>query len=41
MTWLNASPLDMAGLGAKVFLVNFCTFGCIKWLRTFVSQIEG
>jgi thiol-disulfide isomerase/thioredoxin len=31
--WLNSAPLDAAGLGGKVVLVNFWTYTCINWLR--------
>ena len=33
--WLNSSPLTPAGLRGKVVLVNFWTYTCINWLRTF------
>ncbi len=31
--WLNAEPLDPAGLRGSVVLVNFWTLTCINWLR--------
>jgi len=33
--WLNSPPLDAASLHGKVVLVEFWTFTCINWLRTF------
>jgi thiol-disulfide isomerase/thioredoxin len=33
--WLNSPPLTAAGLRGKVVLVNFWTYTCINWLRTF------
>ena len=33
--WVNSSPLTPAGLRGKVVLVDFWTFTCINWLRTF------
>jgi len=33
-TWLNSSPLTMAGLKGKVVLVQFWTYSCINCLRT-------
>ncbi len=33
--WLNSPPLTPAGLRGKVVLVNFWTYTCINWLRTF------
>src|SRR5256884_9016162 len=32
--WLNAPPLEAAGLRGKVVLVQFWTYTCINWLRT-------
>src|SRR2546430_15040554 len=33
--WLNSEPLSPAGLRGKVVLVDFWTFTCVNWLRTF------
>ncbi len=33
--WLNSPPLDMASLRGKVVLVDFWTYTCINWLRTY------
>ncbi len=33
--WLNSPPLTAASLSGKVVLVNFCTYTCINWLRSF------
>jgi thiol-disulfide isomerase/thioredoxin len=33
--WLNSDPLSPAGLRGKVVLVDFWTFTCVNWLRTF------
>jgi thiol-disulfide isomerase/thioredoxin len=33
--WLNSPPLSVADLQGKVVLVNFWTYTCINWLRTF------
>ncbi len=33
--WLNSPPLTPAKLRGKVVLVNFWTYTCINWLRTF------
>ncbi len=33
--WLNSPPMTSAGLRGKVVLVNFWTYTCINWLRTF------
>jgi len=33
--WLNSQPLTAAGLRGKVVLVDFWTYTCINWRRTF------
>src|SRR5205814_6368841 len=33
--WLNSEPLSPAALRGKVVLVDFWTFTCVNWLRTF------
>jgi thiol-disulfide isomerase/thioredoxin len=33
--WLNSSPLTAAALRGKVVLVDFWTYTCINWLRTY------
>jgi thiol-disulfide isomerase/thioredoxin len=33
--WLNSEPLTPAELRGKVVLVDFWTFTCVNWLRTF------
>ena len=33
--WLNSQPLTKDGLRGKVVLVDFWTYTCINWLRTF------
>jgi thiol-disulfide isomerase/thioredoxin len=33
--WLNTEPLRTEDLRGKVVLVNFWTFTCVNWLRTF------
>jgi thiol-disulfide isomerase/thioredoxin len=33
--WLNSPPLTPAGLRGKVVLVNFWTYSCINWIRSF------
>jgi thiol-disulfide isomerase/thioredoxin len=33
--WLNTEPLRPENLRGKVVLVNFWTFTCVNWLRTF------
>jgi hypothetical protein len=33
--WLNSVPLAHADLRGKVVLVQFWTYSCIEWLRTF------
>ena len=33
--WLNSPPLTAASLRGKVVLVNFWTYTCINWLRSF------
>ena len=33
--WLNSESLTPAGLKGKVVLVDFWTFTCVNWLRTF------
>src|SRR6202162_3368160 len=35
--WLNSEPLTPAELRGKVVLVDFWTFTCVNWLRTFPS----
>lgn len=32
--WMNAAPLDLAGLKGKVVLVSFWTYSCINCIRT-------
>jgi thiol-disulfide isomerase/thioredoxin len=32
--WLNSPPLTADGLRGKVFVVDFCTYTCVNWLRT-------
>jgi thiol-disulfide isomerase/thioredoxin len=34
-TWLNSQPLDLAALRGKVVLVDFWTYTCINWLRSY------
>lgn len=34
-TWLNSPPLDLAALRGKVVLVDFWTYTCINWLRSY------
>jgi len=34
-TWLNSAPLTSADLRGKVVLVQFWSYTCIEWLRTF------
>ncbi len=34
-TWLNSEPLTAAELRGRVVLVQFWTYTCINWLRTF------
>lgn len=34
-SWLNSEPLTPAGLRGRVVLVDFWTYTCINWLRTF------
>jgi thiol-disulfide isomerase/thioredoxin len=34
-TWLNSPPLDMASLRGKVVLVDFWTYTCINWVRSY------
>jgi thiol-disulfide isomerase/thioredoxin len=33
--WINSHPLTAADLAGKVVLINFWTYTCINWLRTF------
>lgn len=33
--WLNSQPLNASGLRGKVVLVEFWTYSCINWLRSF------
>ena len=33
--WLNSEPLTPEGLRGRVVLVDFWTYTCINWLRTF------
>ena len=33
--WINSRPLTLTELGGKVVLVDFWTFTCVNWLRTF------
>jgi thiol-disulfide isomerase/thioredoxin len=33
--WLNSQPLTAAGLRGKVVLVDFWTYTCINWLRSY------
>jgi thiol-disulfide isomerase/thioredoxin len=33
--WLNSPPLNASGLRGKVVLVEFWTYSCINWLRSF------
>jgi len=33
--WINSEPLTPASLRGKVVLVDFWTFTCVNWLRTF------
>src|ERR1700722_888654 len=33
--WFNSPPLTAAGLRGKVVLVEFWTYSCINWRRTF------
>jgi thiol-disulfide isomerase/thioredoxin len=35
IAWLNSPPLTRAGLRGKVVLVQFWTYSCINWLRTY------
>jgi thiol-disulfide isomerase/thioredoxin len=34
-TWLNSEPLTPPGLAGRVVLVDFWTYTCVNWLRTF------
>ena len=33
--WLNSQPINASGLRGKVVLVEFWTYSCINWLRSF------
>ena len=33
--WINSQPLTAADLAGKVILIDFWTYTCINWLRTF------
>src|ERR1051325_6767510 len=33
--WLNSQPLTAAGLRGKVVLIDFWTYTCINWRRSF------
>jgi thiol-disulfide isomerase/thioredoxin len=33
--WINSQPLTVADLAGKVILIDFWTYTCINWLRTF------
>src|ERR671926_33593 len=33
--WLNSEPLTPEGLRGRVVLVDFWTYTCVNWLRTF------
>ena len=33
--WLNSEPLTPDGLRGRVVLIDFWTYTCINWLRTF------
>ena len=37
-TWINSSPLTMAGLHGKVVLIDFWEYTCINCIRTFAQN---
>ena len=37
----NSAPLTPAGLRGKVLLVDFWTYSCINWLRSFPTSAPG
>jgi thiol-disulfide isomerase/thioredoxin len=37
-TWINSSPLTMAGLRGKVVLIDFWEYTCINCIRTFAQN---
>jgi len=38
VTWINSSPLSMAGLRGKVVLIDFWEYTCINCIRTFAEN---